>query len=223
MPDTEQCPRQGAAPRPPVTMSPNAYVFWKRLLDVCLGGAALVLLAPLLAFVAGLVVATSPGPALYAQRRVGKNGAPFTLYKFRTMVQGADALLEQLPAPLKAMFYQSYKLENDPRMTRLGAFLRKTSLDELPQLFNVLRGDISLVGPRPVVEEELAFYGADRAEFLSVLPGLTGYWQVNGRSATTYAQRVEMELYYVRRRGFWLDIKILVLTVGAVLGKRGAA
>lgn len=216
MADRERpCPRAGGYNRG------GLYPPCKRGLDVVFSLLGLVLLSPLLAAVAAAVALT--GPVLYRHRRVGKGGAPFTLYKFRTMAPGADGMLESLPQPLQDEFARTFKLQKDPRATRLGAFLRKTSLDELPQLFNVLRGEMSLVGPRPVVDEELAFYGPRAQVFLSVPPGLTGYWQVQGRSATTYAQRVEMELYYVQNSGLLLDAKVLLLTAGAVFGRRGAA
>lgn len=200
----------------------RAYVLCKRGLDVLFSLMGLALLAPVMLFIGVGVALSGPGPVLYRHRRMGKGGAPFTLYKFRTMVDGADAMLPGLPAPLREEFARSFKLQNDPRATPLGAFLRKTSLDELPQLVNVLRGDMSLVGPRPVVEAELAFYGTCAAQLLSVPPGLTGYWQVKARGAATYEGRVAMELFYVQNRGFWLDARILLLTVGAVFGRRGA-
>ena len=198
------------------------YRVCKRLLDILLSAAGLVLFSPLMLAIAAGVLLSGPGPILYRHRRMGKGGVPFVLYKFRTMVKGADAQLGQLPASLQQEFQRSYKLQNDPRATAFGAALRKSSLDELPQLFNVLRGEMSFVGPRPIVEAELDFYGRQSGELLAVRPGLSGYWQVNGRSASSYAQRMEMELFYVANVGFFLDCKILWLTIGAVLGRRGA-
>lgn len=164
------------------------------------------------------------GPLIFRQKRVGKNGKLFYIYKFRSMVVDADKKLKENSILYQKYIKNSYKLEpnEDPRITKLGAFLRKTSLDELPQLFNVLFGTMSLVGPRPIVQEELKEYGIMRETFLSVKPGITGYWQVSGRSEVGYPKRVDLELYYIYNKSLYLDLKILVLTVWQVLGRKGA-
>lgn len=164
------------------------------------------------------------GPAFFKQQRAGKSGQMFNIYKFRSMAIDAEERLKQEPALYKKYVENNYKLEphEDPRITKLGAFLRKTSLDELPQVINVLKGEMSLVGPRPVVEPELEEYGRRVDDFLSVKPGVTGYWQVSGRSNVFYPERVDVELYYVFNRSLILDIKILLKTVLQVLIRKGA-
>ena len=175
----------------------KGYLAAKRCFDVVMSFLALILLSPLFLIIAIVIQADSPGKIIYGHHRIGKNGKPLRMYKFRSMVTDADKLIERFTPEQKREYEQNYKLENDPRITRVGKFLRATSLDELPQLVNVLKGELSLVGPRPVVEDELAKYGENADKFLSVTPGVTGYWQANGRSDTTYEQRMEMELYYV--------------------------
>ena len=197
------------------------YEFFKRILDVICSVVALIVLSPVF-LVTALAVRSDGGPAFYKQTRVGKNNTHFEMYKFRSMVTDADKMIERFTPEQKREYEQNYKLENDPRITRVGKFLRATSLDELPQLVNVLKGELSLVGPRPVVEDELAKYGENADKFLSVTPGVTGYWQANGRSDTTYEQRMEMELYYVDHASAGLDLKILWDTVWAVLKRKGA-
>ncbi len=201
----------------------------KRVLDLVVSGTAIALLFPLFATLCLLVRMTSNGPALFRQQRLGRHRRPFTVLKLRTMYVANDdqahrayvaSLLSQ-EQPEAGGSRGLFKLESDPRVTRIGAVLRKTSLDELPQLFNVFRGEMSLVGPRPVLawEEEL-FSHADRARFL-VKPGMTGLWQVSGRSRLTMREALALDAEYVRRRGFRLDLLILVRTVPALL--RGGA
>ena len=200
----------------------KGYLAAKRCFDVVMSLLALILLSPLFLIIAIVIRADSPGKIIYGHHRIGKNGKPLRMYKFRSMVTDADKMIERFTPEQKREYEQNYKLENDPRITRVGKFLRATSLDELPQLVNVLKGELSLVGPRPVVEDELAKYGENADKFLSVTPGVTGYWQANGRSDNTYEQRMEMELYYVDHASAGLDLKILWDTVWAVLKRKGA-
>lgn len=200
----------------------KAYLFAKRLFDVIFSVAALVLLAVPMALIILLIKIESPGPAIFVHNRFGKNGRPLPLLKFRSMHLNAEQMIEMFTPEQKEEWEQNFKLEDDPRITKIGSFLRRTSLDELPQFINILKGELSLVGPRPIVEEELERYGSEKEKFLSVTPGLTGYWQAYARSSCTYEQRMEMELYYVDHANFWWDIKIMLATVGAVLSRRGA-
>lgn len=193
----------------------------KRLLDVVVAGGALVLLAPLLAAIAAAVKLTSPGPALYRWRVMGQGGRPFTGYKFRTMVANADALKEQLAA-CNEMKGPMFKITKDPRVTPIGCLLRKYSLDELPQLWSVLRGDMSLVGPRPPLQTEYAHFTEFQKRKLAVKPGITCLWQVAGRNAISdFDEWVRLDLAYIERWSLWLDLKILALTALAVLKGTG--
>jgi exopolysaccharide production protein ExoY len=180
----------------------------------------LVLAAPVLLLVALLIRVTLGGPTVYLHNRVGFGGKPFNCYKFRSMVANSDEVLRQYLTtnPDAAREWEEFrKLRNDPRVTVLGQMLRKSSLDELPQLFNILRGDMSCVGPRPIVKEELCRYGSHVGEYLRARPGLTGLWQVSGRSRTDYAQRVSLDSQYVRNWSAWLDLVILFRTAIAVM------
>ena len=172
--------------------------------------------------IAILIKAESKGPVFFAHKRIGKNGKEIKILKFRTMVDNAEDLIKEFTPEQLEQFKKNFKLENDPRITRIGKILRKTSLDELPQIINILKGELSIIGPRPVVKEELERYGKDKEKFLSVTPGLTGYWAANGRSCTTYEQRMEMELYYIDNISFKTDIKILFRTIILVLKREGA-
>lgn len=188
----------------------------KRVLDILIASSALVLLAPLLLAVALLIRTTMGGPVLFAHTRLGKNGREFQCLKFRSMANdSAELLARHLERdPHAAREWQlRQKLSCDPRVTRLGRALRKSSIDELPQLINVLRGEMSCVGPRPIVASEIAHYGAQAADYFRVRPGMTGLWQVSGRSSLSYDQRVALDSRYVRNWSFWLDIKILLKTV----------
>ena len=200
----------------------KAYLFAKRFFDVIFSVAALVLLAVPMALIILLIKIESPGPAIFVHNRFGKNGRPLPLLKFRSMHLNAEQMIKMFTPEQKEEWEQNFKLEDDPRITKIGSFLRRTSLDELPQFINILKGELSLVGPRPIVEEELERYGSEKEKFLSVTPGLTGYWQAYARSSCTYEQRMEMELYYVDHANFWWDIKIMLATVGTVLSRRGA-
>ncbi|MGA0606740.1 sugar transferase [Phenylobacterium sp. VNQ135] len=187
--------------------------------------AALIFLAPLMIVVAILVYAQDGGPALFGHKRLGRDGRHFKCLKFRSMAVDAEARLAELLArdpAARAEWEKDHKLRNDPRVTKLGAFLRKSSLDELPQLFNVLRGEMSLVGPRPIVDAEVAKYGRRFRQYCAVKPGITGLWQVSGRNDTSYRSRVAMDCIYARRRNAVMDFKIMVATVPAVLLSRGS-
>jgi exopolysaccharide production protein ExoY len=197
----------------------------KRALDIIGAGVGLVMLAPFFLFVA-LMVRADGGPAFFAHQRVGRGGKLFGCLKFRSMVIDSQARLEALLAndpAARAEWDATRKLKNDPRITRIGRFLRSTSLDELPQLINVLRGEMSLVGPRPVQEAEIdRYYGASAAHYMAVRPGITGLWQVSGRSETSYESRVALDVSYVSRPSLLADISILLRTPVAVLSRRGA-
>jgi Undecaprenyl-phosphate galactose phosphotransferase WbaP len=204
-------------------------MFWnlgiKRFIDlviVIIGG---IILLPLLLLIALLVKISSPGPVLYGHKRLGKDGLHFTAYKFRSMVSDSGERLKALLESDKAIREEwelNHKLRNDPRVTGIGKILRRTSFDEFPQLINILRGEMSLVGPRPIVDEEVEKYGEDFNRIFSVKPGLTGLWQVSGRSDTDYAERVSYDTYYLQSWSVWLDIWVLFKTVGVVLKGKGA-
>ena len=196
----------------------------KRALDIIGASICIVLLAPLLAVIALLVVLDSPGPVLFCQRRLGRFGRPIRCLKFRSMDADAEARLLSDPVLFQQYVEHDYKLPAsiDTRITRIGRFLRRTSLDELPQLWNVLRGDMSLVGPRPIVPDEIHHYNGEGPLLLSLKPGMTGAWQVMGRSAVAYPERVTVELEYVEGWSLWRDLAILVRTIPTVLGGRGA-
>lgn len=193
----------------------------KRALDVVGATTALVLLAPFLALIAAVVKLSSNGPMLFRQERVGRNGAPFQMLKFRTMVANAEELIADL-AKLNEADGPLFKLKRDPRVTRVGQVLRRYSLDELPQLWNVLRGEMSLVGPRPALPREVTAWGPELHQRLSVKPGITGMWQVNGRSNASFEDYVRLDLYYVDNWSLLTDLAIVAKTVTAVLGRQGA-
>lgn len=197
------------------------YEFFKRLLDITLSGILLLACLPLFIAIAVAIKATSPGPVLFKQKRIGRGGNEFVIYKFRTMVADAESQLNTR-TDLKLRFAENFKIKNDPRITPVGAFLRKTSLDETPQFLNVLKGDISLIGPRAIVRAEVCRYGDDIGKVLAVPAGLSGWWQVRGRTDTSYAERVDMDLQYVDNRSLMLDIKLIFETVVSVLRCRGA-
>ncbi|MGB3203218.1 MAG: undecaprenyl-phosphate galactose phosphotransferase WbaP [Nodosilinea sp.] len=197
----------------------------KALLDISLTLVVGALLLPLLVIIAGLVKLSSPGPIFYGQPRLGQSNAPFVAWKFRSMVANADQVLEryfEANPTLRSQWQRDHKLRYDPRITRIGHFLRRTSLDELPQLWNVLRGEMSLVGPRPIVKEEVARYADTYSLYTKVLPGLTGLWQVSGRNNVSYDERVNLDAYYVRNWSVWLDIYILLKTIWVVVIGDGA-
>ena len=193
----------------------------KFFLDYVLSIASLIVLFPFLVMIAFLVKTSSPGPVLHRRLVMGLNGKQFYALKFRTMASNGDEILNQYPE-LKEELARNHKLKNDPRITRIGAFLRKFSLDELPQLFNVLRRDMSLVGPRMISPEEVSMYKQFDMNLLTVLPGITGLWQVSGRSDISYDERVHLDMYYIRNWSLWLDLQLLYQTLPAVLKSRGA-
>jgi exopolysaccharide biosynthesis polyprenyl glycosylphosphotransferase len=193
----------------------------KNCMDYILAFIAVVILSPFLALIAILVKLDSPGPIIYRRRVMGVNGRQFDAFKFRTMDTRSEEILRSDPR-LMHEYLENFKIKDDPRITRIGKFLRKTSVDELPQLFNVLGGQMSLVGPRMITPEELDKYNQWNYNLLTVKPGITGLWQVRGRSDVLYEERVRMDMYYIRNWTFWLDIQLLVQTIPAVLAKRGA-
>lgn len=198
------------------------YDFVKRVFDIVCSLIGLIVLSPVFIILSILIKTTSEGPAFFAHKRVGKGGKTIKIYKFRSMVTNAEELIKQFTPEQKAEYEKNFKLENDPRVTKVGKFMRKTSLDELPQLINILKGDISVVGPRPVMDVETKIYGNYRDMLLSVKPGLTGFWTANGRSATTYTRRRAMEIYYVKNRSVLLDLKIIFKTFISVFKRVGA-
>ncbi|HDR7763213.1 TPA: sugar transferase [Bacillus paranthracis] len=201
------------------------YLCLKRVMDLSGAIVGLIMFSPIFLLISILyMIGDNKGPVFFKQIRMGKNGKEFYIYKFRSMIVNAEEKLRSNEVLYKKYIDNNYKLEpsEDPRITKVGQFLRKTSLDELPQFLNVLKGDMSLVGPRPVVQEELVEYGKRKDEFLSVKPGLTGYWQVSGRSDVGYPERVDLELYYAYNASLRLDIKILLLTVKNVVVGKGA-
>ena len=204
------------------SISKKVYIVVKRFLDIFLSLIGLILLSPIFLIIATIIKLDSKGPVFFVHSRIGEKGKPIGIYKFRTMVTNAEELIKKFTPEQKEEFEKNFKLENDPRVTKIGNFLRKTSLDELPQILNILKGELSIIGPRPIVQVELEKYGDEKEKFLSVKPGLTGYWAANGRSDTSYEERIQMELYYVDNMSFWLDIKIFFKTIFAVIKKEGA-
>jgi len=204
--------------------SPNASPFdaaLRRALDVVVSAAALLLLLPLLALIALCIRLDSPGPVLFVQKRVGRHGCEFPVFKFRSMFTDAEAHLHTV-LDANERSGPVFKMRQDPRITRIGRGLRRCSLDEVPQLMNVLKGDMSLVGPRPALPREVALYTLDQRVRLSVLPGLTGLWQVSGRATLSFEASVALDLLYVQRQSLWLNVVILARTIPAVLTGRGA-
>lgn len=201
------------------------YTVCKRSIDLVISIIGLIIVSPLFLFIGFFYLfGENKGPLIFKQNRVGKGGELFYIYKFRSMIVDADEKLKANKVLYQKYLKNNYKLEpeEDPRITKLGRFLRKTSLDEIPQLINVIKGDMSLVGPRPVVEEELLEYGERKNEFLSVKPGITGYWQVSGRSNVGYPERVNLELYYVNNQSLLFDLYIFLKTIFMVILKKGA-
>ena len=197
----------------------------KYLFDMILTFFGTILISPILLFIAIWIYKDSPGPIIFKHMRIGKNGKQFPCYKFRSMCVDAKEKLEELlknDPQARAEWEKDFKLKHDPRITKSGAFLRKTSLDELPQLFNVLKGEMSLVGPRPIIKAEMVRYGDNINDYLMVKPGITGMWQCSGRSDIDYPERVRMDSWYVRNWSVWLDIMLLWRTFKAVFAKKGA-
>lgn len=211
------------APSTPARVSSAIDPF--RLIELAAVLALLVFLLPLMATIVLLMALSDPGPVLFRQQRIGRGGVLFPCLKFRSMVVDADARLQRLldaDPVARREWDRTRKLTADPRITPVGAFLRRSSLDELPQLLNVLRGEMSLVGPRPIVPAETVYYGRYLADYCRVRPGISGLWQVSGRSDTTYRRRVACDVLYSRRRTWRLDLRIAAVTVPAVLAAKGA-
>ncbi len=198
------------------------YAFWKRILDFTGSLTLILLLSPILLAIALSVKLSSPGPIIYKQKRVGRYGVTFEFLKFRSMYRDADQRLAELLKDGNEKDGPIFKMKNDPRVTRVGRFLRKYSLDELPQLFNVLRGDMSLVGPRPPLPREVEQYDDAAFKRLSIPPGITCLWQICGRSDTSFDEWMALDSFYVEHMSFWLDLKILMKTPTAVLRGDGA-
>lgn len=202
------------------------YLIVKRLFDIVVSIIGLILTIPIYLIIKICYIFTGDfSSIIYSHIRVGKNGKLFKLYKFRSMVKDADKKLKELlnnDKELAKEWKENHKLENDPRITSIGKVIRKLSLDECPQFFNLLIGNMSLVGPRPLVEGELDDHNGNHEIYESVKPGITGWWAVNGRSCTSYDDRLKLEYYYCKNCSFWLDLKCVFKTIGAVLGGRGA-
>lgn len=196
-----------------------------RCLDIAVALLALIFIVPLLATIAVAIKLADGGPVLFSHRRIGRDGQPFGCLKFRSMVVDAEERLARLLAVdelARQEWLKDHKLRDDPRVTPLGSFLRRSSLDELPQLFNVLRGEMSIVGPRPIVQAEVARYGRRFASYCAVRPGITGLWQVSGRNDVSYRRRVACDVVYARRKSLGRDVFIIVWTVPAVLKGQGS-
>ena len=199
----------------------RVYEICKRTIDIIGAGLGLILLSPIIAVVACAVKVTSKGPVFFSQKRVGKNGELFEMYKFRSMVVNAEELKENLEEQ-NEMSGPMFKIKDDPRITKVGKFIRKTSIDELPQLWNVLKGDMSLVGPRPSLPKEVEQFDNWMFKRLSVRPGLTCYWQVSGRNNIDFEDWMKLDVKYVEERNLWIDIKLIFKTVFVLFGDKNA-
>lgn len=202
--------------------SKKIFSIFKRLFDIFCSIIGIILLSPFFLIIAIAIKKEDKGPVFYKHKRIGQNRKDIYLYKFRSMVTNSEEILENFTKEQKLEFEKFFKLENDPRITKVGNFLRKTSLDELPQLLNILKGEMSFIGPRPVVTKELEKFGNNIDKFLSIKPGLTGWWACSGRSDTTYEERIELELYYIDNQSLKLDIICFFKTIYAVLKRKGA-
>ena len=203
----------------------NLYLFIKRGFDIVLSLIGCLIILPLMFIIKICNICTKDfSSVFYKQKRIGKNGKFIYIYKFRTMVPNADDVLKELlkKPKYKKQWKNNQKLDNDPRITKIGKLLRKSSLDEIPQFINVLKGDMSIIGPRPLVEGELDEHCGDHELYESVRPGITGWWACHGRSATTYEKRLDLEYYYIKRHGLRIDIKCIIKTIMVVLGCKGA-
>ena len=219
----EQAAKTKADAIPPDQASPlnDFYDAFKRAIDIVGATIGLILFAPLMGIIAVLIRFTSPGPVLFKQKRPGLGGVLFVCYKFRTMVRNAEAMLVS-DATLRSQFEVNFKLKNDMRVTTVGKWLRKLSLDELPQLFNILNGTMSIIGPRPILMSQAASYGPHLPKLLSVKPGLGGYWQAYGRSDTSHDARIQYDMHYVNNRCTLLDLKLILMTIVVVIKRDGA-
>lgn len=209
-----------------ISIKELGYLFIKRVFDIIAGLIGVICLIPLAAIIKVIHVANKDFYSIfYSQKRVGKNGKVFKLYKFRSMVPNADEILArtlEFDKVAAAEWKQYQKFSNDPRITKIGKILRKTSLDEVPQFINILRGDMTMIGPRPLVPGELDEHNGNHKIYESVKPGITGWWACNGRSDTDYDERLELEYYYCKNKSLWLDIKCVFKTISAVILKKGA-
>lgn len=213
-----------AANRPRTLPSEAGSTGMKRIFDLVGSACLILLLMPVLVPLA-IAIMLEGGPAMFSQDRIGYGGRRFRCYKFRTMVVDAEARLQSVldsNPEMRIEWERAHKLRNDPRVTRVGRLLRKTSLDELPQLFNVFKGDMSLVGPRPILPNEIDRYGSRLSYYTTVRPGMTGLWQVSGRASTAFVRRIALDIFYVKNRSLWMDLRILLMTVRVVLTGRGA-
>lgn len=199
----------------------NRYEKIKRFFDICLSAAALVVLFPLLLVIAILIYLEDKGPVIYSQTRIGKDGRAFKLYKFRSMCVDADEKLKDLQE-LNERDGPVFKIKNDPRVTKVGKFIRKTCIDELPQLVNIIKGDMSIVGPRPPLPNEVEQYNSYQKQRLLVVPGLTCYWQIQKGEETTFDEWVELDLKYIKERSILLDFRLILLTFKVILSGKGA-
>lgn len=199
----------------------RAYAFLKRTTDIVLASLILLLFLPVIPVIVLLMKLDSPGPVLFRQKRIGKNGVEFDFYKFRSMVTGAENVIVAL-RPLSGVDGPVFKLKEDPRVTHVGRFLRRSSLDELPQLLNVLKGDMSIVGPRPNLPSEVAHYLPWQRRRLDVIPGITCFWQISGRSHIGFQEWMRLDMEYIRNRSFVNDMKIILKTIPAVIARKGA-
>ena len=200
----------------------NSYLIFKKIMNFIISFIALVTLSPILLIISLIIKIDSEGPVIYKHYRLGKNGKVIGVYKFRTMVKNADEVFRNFTKEQKEEYEKFFKLENDPRITRVGDFLRKNFLDELPQILNILKGEMSIIGPRPVVLDEIKKFGNLKDKYLNVLPGLTGWWTCNGRSSTTYEKRIDLEMYYIDNQSLKLDIECFFKTILAVFKRNGA-
>lgn len=199
------------------------YLFIKRLMDIIGSLVGIILFSPVFLVVALSIKIEDPkGSIIFGHKRVGKNGVLFPCYKFRSMFANAEEMKESFTEEQKREYAETFKLKDDPRITKVGKFIRKTSLDELPQLINILMGDMSIVGPRPIVTKELEFYGEYEEYYKAVKPGLTGLWQVSGRSDTTYEERISLDMEYVSTRNTFKDLYIIIMTAVKVIKREGS-
>ena len=197
------------------------YQFVKRSFDLVLSSVGLLILFPTFLIISAVIFIQNGSPVIFRQKRLKQGGQTFYIYKFRSMVKNAEDLLKANPA-LMEEYTRSFKLSSDPRLLRCGGFLRSTSLDELPQLVNVFMGEMSLVGPRPIVEKEIEKYGEYEYVYLAMKPGCAGLWQCSGRSLTTYEERISLDMQYLQKANFWFDLKVLWRTLVTMLLRRGA-
>ncbi len=195
-------------------MKKKQYMILKRFFDIVIALMGIVLLVPIYIIIAPLIKWETKGNVIYKQKRIGKDGNTIIIYKFRTMIDKADEKISELPKKLQTEYEQNYKIEKDPRITKIGKFLRNTNIDEMPQAINVLKGEMSIIGIRPILKEELMKYKKeDRDKILKIKPGISGYWQVNKDKCHNYEDRMKMELYYAQNRNLHLDLKIFIKTI----------